>query len=220
MHRAGAAMLLIDLRENGTSDGAGRGTGLGMREADDIDTAVAGLKARGFETVGVVGCSLGGSAAIIAASRNPQIDAVVADSAMTSMKAFVADLARGRLRSAARWVPEGAIGAWGDLVIWISRLRAGVPEMVDAGRAVGEIAPRPLLLIHGVRDGAVNSWHAEALLAGSRVPDALWRVPDAGHCGALSTDKEAYAARVVALLEAAASREQAQAETSAPERSQ
>ena len=28
LHRAGAAVLLIDLRENGLSDGAGRGTGL------------------------------------------------------------------------------------------------------------------------------------------------------------------------------------------------
>lgn len=47
LHDLGAAVLLIDMRENGLSDGQGRGTGLAVREAEDAAAAARELRELG-----------------------------------------------------------------------------------------------------------------------------------------------------------------------------
>ena len=198
LHRAGAAVLLIDLRENGLSDGAGRGTGLGMREADDIEAAAEALRRQGFKHITVIGCSLGASAALIAASRSRLIDAVVADSALESMERYVADEAYRHMR---RFPFGGAISRiWGKLVIWVSQARLSLLTVTAAEQSIAAISPRPVLLIQGSEDRAVGPSHANELYARAQNPKSIWIVEGAGHCGALSADAKGYAARVIELM--------------------
>jgi pimeloyl-ACP methyl ester carboxylesterase len=89
----GATTLLFDFREHGLSDGAGRGMGLGTREAADVSAAVRYLKETvGVQRVVVVGHSLGGSAVLLAGAQDPNIDGVIADSAIASFDDYVYDL--------------------------------------------------------------------------------------------------------------------------------
>jgi alpha-beta hydrolase superfamily lysophospholipase len=200
LHKANVAVLALDLRENGTSDGSGRGTGLAMREAEDIRSASSFLKERGYETVVVAGCSLGASAAIIAAARDRSIDGVIADSPLESFHRFVADNMRHRLKGLAAAVPAGVTDLWGHLVVGVSRLRQGVPMIDDPLDLVADIAPRPLLLIHGTNDTAVAISHSRALLARAGEPKSLWTLEGIGHCEASQKHPDAYAERVLNLI--------------------
>jgi pimeloyl-ACP methyl ester carboxylesterase len=203
LHEAGAAVLLIDLRENGTSDGAGRGMALGMREAEDVAIAARELRARRYTNIIALGCSLGASAAIIAAAREPAISGVIADSALSSISAFVADESRRRIRKIGIEL-AGAADAWAALVTAISTIRLGFSTLTDPAEIIAGISPRPVLLIYGDQDESVPVSHAEALHARAGRPASLWIVQGVGHCGALSADRRAYASRVLAFTRDAA----------------
>ena len=81
LHRAGYPVLLFDCREQGTSDGSGRGMGLGVREWEDVVSAVDFVEARGAPGVAVFGSSQGGVSAVLAAAQDPRIDGVVVQGA-------------------------------------------------------------------------------------------------------------------------------------------
>jgi uncharacterized protein len=204
-HRLGATALLFDYREHGASDGAGRGMGLGWREGEDVAAAARYLKeTAGARRVVVVGHSLGGTAAILAAAREPAIDAVLAESAIASFEAYVhglgeAWLERRRLDRALPPRPR----AWSEAVVRFTAWRLGVGDAPAAEEVVGRIAPRPLLLVHGAADDIVPPSHAERLYSRAGAGRALWLPPAAGHNEAFETHPDEYAARLAELLERA-----------------
>jgi fermentation-respiration switch protein FrsA (DUF1100 family) len=53
---------------------------------------------------------------------------------------------------------------------------------------VAEIAPLPLLIVHGRDDEIVPSYHSELLFAQARPPKQIWIVPHARHTQALRTE--------------------------------
>ncbi len=62
------------------SGGSGRGFSYGIREKIDVVAAVNFMKIeKGFAKVVVIGTSVGGSSAIMAAAQDPNIDAVIAE---------------------------------------------------------------------------------------------------------------------------------------------
>lgn len=199
LHDLGAAVLLIDMRENGLSDGQGRGTGLAVREAEDAAAAARQLRERGYGKVIVFGCSLGGSAAIIAAAQEPSVDGVISESAIADFDAFVADEADRRLRRMGvevRW----ATGIWGRVVVDLTRWRTGLRSYITPEEAIGRIGARPILLIHGVRDPWVPMDHAHSLARNSG-PDAdLWQIEHGGHCDGFDIANPEYRSRVAALF--------------------
>jgi hypothetical protein len=85
LHRAGYSTLLFDFRGRGDSDGDA--VTLGFYEQQDALAAVEYLKSRddvGMGRVGVLGISMGGAVAILAAAQEPAIKAVIADSPFES----------------------------------------------------------------------------------------------------------------------------------------
>jgi hypothetical protein len=70
------------------SAGAGRGMALGIRESEDAIAAAAEMRRRGYDKVIVLGCSLGGSSAILAAARDGTIDGVIAESPLASFRSL------------------------------------------------------------------------------------------------------------------------------------
>ncbi|HEV2661760.1 MAG TPA: hypothetical protein VGU68_14220, partial [Ktedonobacteraceae bacterium] len=89
-----------------------------------------------------------------------------------------------------------AIFDWAtDLLLW---LRAGYHfHQVEPLRDINRIAPRPVFLIHGMKDSIVDPKDAPRLYAAAGDPKELWLLPDVDHCGAYFADRVAYTRKVV-----------------------
>ncbi len=195
--RAGHPVLLFDCREQGVSDGSGRGMGLGVREWHDVVSAVDFVLERGAPGVAVFGNSQGGVSAVLAASQDPRIDGVVVQSAGIELAGVLA-----QVPPLASW-PEPLVRLIARTVL----LRVGAPLDSVATLASGplalvdRIAPRPLLIIHGDQDEMVPLSQAEALFEAAAEPKELWVVPGAGHRTLRQTAGDAYPARLLAFLD-------------------
>lgn len=193
---AGYNVLVFDFRAHGTS--GGRFTSVGHHEANDVIGAVQYLMERPEvdpSRIGVVGFSMGAAATIQAAARCDDIAVLVADSAYAS---FI-DAARYSFRLVTR-VPHFPMAnlamQWAK---WLLNVDATQLRPVDV---IGRIAPRPILLTHGVLDEIVPVRHAYTLFQAAEEPKELWIVPDVHHVGARDRDPEGYFARVEGFLSA------------------
>ena len=201
LHELGADVLMFDARENGLSDGTGRGIGLAVREAEDALAAVEEMRRRGHKTVLAYGCSLGGSAAIIAAARDSSIDGIIVEASLSSFEDFVADKANrrlGKLGLNANW----ATSIWGRAVVAMSRWRMGLEDYVRPEDVIDQITPRPILLIHGGQDPWVIEAHADRLVARSDQTADYWLIEEADHCHGYNVREAEYRARMNAFIEA------------------
>lgn len=191
---AGYNVLCFDFRAHGLSDG--RFTSVGHHETNDVLGAVHYVRTRPTvdpARIGVIGFSMGAAATIQAAARCPDIAAVVADSAYAS---FV-DAVKYSFRLVTR-VPHFVIAPmamhWAK---WIVHVDAEQLRPVDA---IGRIAPRPVLITHGVLDEIVPVRHAYTLFKAAEEPKELWVAPDAHHVGARDMDPDGYFTRVEQFL--------------------
>ncbi len=65
---------------------------------------------------------------------------------------------------------------------------------------VAQIAPRPLLIIHGAEDREVPAAHSERNHAAAKAPKELWIVPGAAHAQSREIAGAEYERRVVAFF--------------------
>ncbi len=187
-HEAGWSVLVFDCREQGASDGRGLGISFGAREHRDVSSAVAWLReARGFVRVGAVGTSQGGASVILAAARDPGIDAVIAENPFATIEELIWFGAR-ELPLPLRW-PLVQFVRW--------RTFGSAPQPIDV---VDQIAPRPLLIIHGTEDEVIEPEQSEQLFARASEPKELWMAPGANHTQVYDVHPEEYARRVLAFL--------------------
>ncbi|HUX77279.1 MAG TPA: alpha/beta hydrolase [Anaerolineae bacterium] len=191
----GYGALLFDLRNHGQSEGTA--TTLGYAEVADVRGAVAYLLARpevNPEHIGVVGSSMGGAVAIRAAARIPEIRAVVAQSAFSSLDENVSQGVR-----ALTGLPPLPLAS---LVIWFGEREAGIQlRQVRPIDDVGQIAPRAILFIHGEQDPVVDVSNSLRLYQAAREPKALYLVPNAGHGGLLAAAPAEFERRMVSFLD-------------------
>ena len=193
-HRAGYHVLLFSYRGSGQSDGPrGRFT-YGHAESRDVDAAVAFLRSHfQIDRIAVVGHSAGAVSAIISAARNPQVGAVVA-------VAPFACVTEVWYTSRPALVPRFIL----DWTLWHARKTRGFdPEQICPLRVVDEIAPRPLLVIHGTEDRRITEEQVRRLFAAAAAPKTLWLVEGASHSDIRSPVLDLLAPDVVAFLEAA-----------------
>jgi hypothetical protein len=169
----GFDVLLFDYRGYGRSEGSPSLAGLHL----DFDAALATMAARPEpdpDRIVVFGQSLGASLAITALAASPrreQVRALVIEGAFTSYR----ELAREKLA-----------GFW---LTWPLQAPLGL-TIDDSYRpidAIGELAPLPLLIVHGEADRVVPPAHALALYEAAHPPKTLWLVPGAGHISAFAT---------------------------------
>lgn len=186
-------VLLPDLRGHGDSEG--RHTSVGFHERQDVLGAVTFLNRMGYGPIGVLGISMGGVAAMLAAAETPLIRAVVTDSSFATL--------HGAIREAARL--RGYPGPITGPLAWLScrtaALRLRHPYGAgDPVRCVAGLAPRPLLIIHGEEDALVRPAHAHALFAAAGGSKELWMLPGVAHAQALDMVGDAYRERVGAFF--------------------
>jgi pimeloyl-ACP methyl ester carboxylesterase len=175
-----AAVLAPDLRGHGRS--GGRST-VGKLEVHDVAAAVARLRADGYDDVGVIGWSMGGSVALRYAGLGGDVDAVV------SVSSPGAWFERGtRAMRVVHWLCETRTGRLACRLGRRTRLAGGswtdVPESPE--EVVGHIAPTPLLIVHGDADHYFPLRHVD-LLAAAAPSAELWIEPGMGHAETATT---------------------------------
>lgn len=157
---AGYSLLFIDARCHGQSDSD---TFASLpRFAEDIDHALIWLAAQpevAGQSLGVIGHSVGAGAALLSASRNPQIAAVV------SLAAFAHP--DGMMRRWLRFkrIPFWPVGAY--ILFYVQRVIGYRFDDIAPINTIPRVAC-PVLLVHGVDDETVPVAEAEAIFARRR----------------------------------------------------
>ncbi len=172
LHRAGYHVLLFSLRNHGRSDRRGIGLTYGDGESQDVDAAVRFLRdAKGIPHIGVIGYSIGAASAILSAARNPSIDAVVAIAPFTCTPELWSG---SRPRFIPPFVPT--------ITLWLAGRWKGFSNAETCPlKVVRQIAPRPLLLIHGTQDTYIPYSHSQRLFEAAGAPKSLWLINGATH---------------------------------------
>ncbi len=180
LHKAGFPMLLIDLRNSGTSQSSYNT--MGYLEQQDVDAAVARLKELGMDKVGIVGYSMGATTSILAMADNPDIDAGWFDSGFKSLDGIIQE--RGREDYGIPLVEQ-----FSKVVRFFYRLRGGFEDSRTPENVIASISPRPVMIIHGTADKTVSVEHGRSLYAAAAEPKLYWEIPGGEHTRAWQADK-------------------------------
>jgi alpha-beta hydrolase superfamily lysophospholipase len=195
LHEAGYSLFLFDLRACGDSEGTA--VTLGGREREDVQAAIAYLASRDDVDaggIGVLGLSLGGALAILAACDSPLVRAVVAESAFRSIRSAV----RQNFRRFTR-LPSFP---WAEMTTRLTEWRYRVSALrVAPERDVMRLERCALLLIHAEDDRVISVRDAAAIFERAPEPKEFWRIPSAEHAMALGALPQEYAHRVVAFFD-------------------
>lgn len=192
LHSAGYSVLLFDFRSRGES--AGDAVTLGYYERGDVQGAVQYLKTRpdvDGDDLGVLGVSMGGATAIMAAAEIPELKAVVSESAFRSVDSAIAS-------SFEHFIDLPAF-PFAPITVFIIEKRLGIStDQVVPEEFVGLISPRPVFIIHGQDDDTIVPEDARALYAAAKEPkESMWLIPGAGHAEGVEVAPKEYGQRVV-----------------------
>jgi dipeptidyl aminopeptidase/acylaminoacyl peptidase len=193
-HRAGYHVLLFSYRGHAQSDGPRGGFTYGEAESRDVDAAVRFLyQTKGIHRIAVIGHSVGAASAILSAARNPQVGAVVAVAPFNCV-AEVWQTNRPSL------VPRFLL----DWTLWIvERTKGFRRDKICPVQVVDQIAPRPLLVIHGTKDRRITVKQVRSLFAAAEEPKTLWLVEGATHSGIRSPMLDLLTPDVISFLDSA-----------------
>ncbi len=193
-HGAGYHVLLFSYRGHGRSDGRRGFFTYGSAESHDLDAAVRFLsEVKGVRRMGVIGHSAGAVAAILSAARNPRIGAVTAVAPFTCI---------AEVWNANRppFVPPLLLN-W---ALWVAEKRNGFDrDDICPIDVIDQIAPRPLLVIHGTADQRISPDQVVRLFAAARQPKLLWFVQGATHSSIRSPALDQLAPQVIDFFDAA-----------------
>ncbi len=192
--RHGYGVLLFDRSGEGASEGDP--DGLGWAGDKDVLAAIAFLRMRADvdpERIGALGLSTGGEVVLQTAARSDGLSAVVSEGA--GVRSIREEL---ELSGAAKWafLPQWALTTAATAIF---TNEPPPPNMQDL---VGQIAPRPILLIYaqnGQGGEELNSKFFDA----AHEPKELWEVPGAQHLGGITTHPQEYERRVIAFFDSA-----------------
>jgi dipeptidyl aminopeptidase/acylaminoacyl peptidase len=160
LHAAGYALLLLDARCHGRSDDD---TFASLpRFAEDIEAGLRWLAkqpAVNPQALGVIGHSVGAGAALLAASRQPAIRAVV------SLAAFAHPARMMRRWLAAKRIPHWPLGAY--ILAYVQRVIGYRFDAIAPCNTIARIGC-PVLIVHGEADETVPVSEAREIYAARR----------------------------------------------------
>ncbi|MEP0847489.1 MAG: alpha/beta fold hydrolase [Phycisphaerae bacterium] len=146
---------------------------------------------------GVFGISRGAAAAILAASENDNIQAIVSDGGFSTDKTIEYFMRRwAYIFARIRIVPETEHQAFWPFLRWclMSRARREFGcSFPSVRKALRSMRPRPMLFIHGEKDSYLPVEQTRLLYALAPQPKHLWIAPNARHNQAVALHPETYA---------------------------
>ncbi|HZR44723.1 MAG TPA: alpha/beta hydrolase [Ktedonobacteraceae bacterium] len=190
---AGYNVLVFEYYGHGMA--VGKPVTLGYREINDFLGAVVYAKQRApHARLGAIGYSMGAAISIIGCARTSEVEALIADSAFSTHKSAIEYAVRRTLH-----LPFFLFDWVTDALLW---WRAGYHfNQVEPLRDIGRIAPRPILIIHGMKDSVVDPRDAPRLYEAAGNPKELWLLPEVEHCGAYFADRAAYVNKVLQFFD-------------------
>jgi dipeptidyl aminopeptidase/acylaminoacyl peptidase len=191
-HRAGYNVLLFSYRGHGASDGNPFGFTYGARESFDVDAAVRFLReVKGADRIGAIGHSAGAVSIILSAARNEDINAVVAASPFNSVEE-VWETNRPVI------IPKPLL----DFSLMMSELRKDFSRnQVRPEDVIDQIAPNPILLVHGTGDRRITQEQAMRLFDAAEEPKRMWLVEGASHEGVRTPVLDEMVGEIIAFFD-------------------
>jgi uncharacterized protein len=183
LNKAGFSVMMLDLRGHGeSSDGR---FSYGLNERYDVLGAVDWLVKRGYQPgkIGVMGISLGSSAAIGAAANDDRIGALVSDSGFAEIYPLIES----------RWVEESDLPM---IFLYSTRLMIWLKYGYDIGSSrpvedIVNVSTRPVLLMHCLNDELIPYDHVKQLQAADSSAE-LWTIPACKHGMSYAADPAGY----------------------------
>ena len=192
------AVLLPDARAHGRSGGLAT---YGLKESDDIQRWVDWLENTYHpRCVYALGESMGAAQLLQSLSKESRFCAVVAESPFASFRE-VAYARFGREFHTGPWIGRTFFRPTVDVGFLYVRLCYGL-NMEDASpKQAVERTMTPVMLIHGLNDRNIPSFHSDEIQAHNPADIVVWKVPGAIHTGAHKVDPEEFERRVLAWFE-------------------
>lgn len=191
----GYGALLVALRAHDTSEGDV--TTLGVNEVNDIEGAITYLQSRtdvNAEHLGIVGQSLGCMVAIPAAAQLPEIDVLIGQSCMADF--------RQNMDNAIREIVGLPPFPFAPLIAFFGQRTAKVDiDEVKPINHIDDIAPRPVLLIHGDVDTLFPVQNSYDLFEEAAEPKQLHILNGIGHWPFYEEAGDEIDAQIVPFLE-------------------
>ncbi len=189
LHERGFSLLMFDLRAHGESDGEVMSAGYFERYdvlgAMDVAEDRYGIPA---QRIGVLGFSMGGVAALLGATEEPRLRALVVDSAFANIDDLFAVEVADRTP-----LPEWTVNVVKPGMEIVARVRYGIRlSALKPEEFVGGI-DFPLLFTHAEDDDRIAADHSERIAAAATHPETrLQSFPSGGHSAAFSDHAEEY----------------------------
>jgi len=193
--RHGYGVLLASIRAHDLSDGTL--ITFGQHEMKDLAAWFAWLRTRPDvdpRRIGLLGNSMGGTLGIRFASEQPEVAALVAHSAFSSLT--------DTIETSVRFFTGLPPFPFVPLITFFAEREAGFSvDEVDAKRWIPKIAPRPVFILQGGADVVISKSSGDRLYQAAGEPKELWFEPKVGHAsfdGALPGE---YERRVTAFFD-------------------
>lgn len=190
----GYGALLFDMRACGRSEG--EITTVGYSERRDVRAAIdfARSRAGADSPVALIGHSMGGGLVLLATAEMPDVAAVIAESPFTTLEDNISD----GVRSLTGLPPF----PFAPLVVFFSEQQTGVNiRSVRPLDVIGQISPRPILLIHGAKDTIIPVENSYRLYAAAGEPKQLYILPEVWHGGFLQAEPQVFPATILRFLD-------------------
>lgn len=175
LHQHGYGVLMTSIRAHDES--AGEIISFGALEMQDLEAWYQYLLTRSDvdpTRIGILGNSLGGSLVIQYAAQNEALRGVVAHSAFSSID----DTVTTSLEYFTN-LPTFPFAPF--IVFWAEQEVGFDSSVISAKNWIGEISPRPVLILHGGQDVLISKESGQLLFEAAREPKELWYEPDLGH---------------------------------------
>lgn len=208
----GFDVFTFDFRAHGESSNWGKYRPLQWpsdKEMEDVLGACAYvescLAAEGLPVhIGVFGISRGAGAALLAASSDSYIKAIVCDGAFSTETTLVALMKRwAHIFARSKLVYENQTESFWRTLLWLL-MRFAQPKMgcryLSVRKALKDMQPRPIFFIHGEKDSYIRVDQTQLLYDVAPEPKYIWIVSGAKHNQSVILEPRQYAARTVAFF--------------------
>ena len=193
--RHGYGVIIPALRGHGESDG--ELVTFGYHETRDVEAAFQYLLAQpevARDRIGILGNSMGGAIAILYASQNSAIKAVVAQSPYTTID----DMVAANVKRTVNLPPF----PFTPMIVFFVERKAGfsVKEFAPIDH-IAKISPRPVFIMTGGKDTWVNPDGGRQLYLAAGEPRELWFDPELEHLKFSEKRADEFEKRVVAFFD-------------------
>jgi dipeptidyl aminopeptidase/acylaminoacyl peptidase len=166
VNQAGFNILVFDLRNSG--ENIRSFSTMGYFEKNDVIAAVDYLhQQKQIQTIGIFGTSMGAATSVMAMLEDPRIGAGVFEAPWANLDDLYSEIVEQYLG-----LPTFPLV---PLTAWLLEFRTGMDmDRVNPEDMLGEIAPRPVFIIHCTGDKLIGFSHGERNYAAANQPKEFW----------------------------------------------